>query len=110
MDPEDEIATKLQDYLFSYSHLLQGVPLTYELVGIIPMGKICGETGAIFLEALARFLILSFNIGNVLTCVDGFLMGVFSVIIDKDEEYTGNFKVVNINSYKYSFVIHGTAV
>lgn len=102
-NPEIEINKLLSLYLFKYTYKLLGIPLCYQIVGIYPIGNLILDNSCVFLTTVVEYDVLKIKIGDYLTSEEGYYFKIFSVIIDNDNNYTGRFKVIDINNTEEDF-------
>ncbi|KKO76709.1 hypothetical protein AAJ76_1000157322 [Vairimorpha ceranae] len=97
-DPDTEINIRLSSFLFKYSHKLEGIPLSYKIIGIFPFGNIICDNECIYLKTVVEFTFLSFKIGDVVYANEGVVFGVICAKIDGNDFYTGNLKIKDIDN------------
>ena len=94
-EPSVGIFKELSQYLLKYSHILSGYPLSFEIEGVKPTGKIL-EDGSIYANCLISFCVFGVGKGSILTSVNGYVSGVFPVVVDGNENFTGDFMVKSV--------------
>lgn len=94
-EPAVGIFKELSQYLLKYSHILSGFPLSFEIEGVKPTGKIL-EDGSIYANCLISFCVFGVGKGSILTSVNGYVCSVFPVVVDESDNFTGDFLVKSI--------------
>lgn len=98
-EPAVGIFKDLSQYLLRYSRILSGIPLSFEIEGVKPTGKIL-EDGSIYANCLVSFCVFAVGPGSILHAIDGYVCGVFPVTIDENESFTGDFMVKSMEDSK----------
>lgn len=99
-DPSTSIFQQLSENLLTYSHALQGFPLSFTIEGIFESGKML-ENGAIYVNCLIEFVVLKIIPNSSMYCSNGTLYGIFPVLVDDNSAFTGEFTV---KEYKNSII------
>jgi len=91
-DPSTSIFQQLSKNLLRYSNSLGGFPMSFTIEGIFESGQIL-EDGSIYVNCLIDFCVLKIIPHEQMYCSNGALYGIFPVIVDEDNAYTGEFAV-----------------
>lgn len=94
-DPSTSIFKQLSKHLLLYSHILSGFPLSFQIEGVLPKGKILDD-GSVYSVCLISFYVFKVTVGDVISCVDGCSLGIFTVQVEEEEDYTGDIIVKEI--------------
>lgn len=94
-EPAVGIFKDLSQYLLRYSRILSGFPLSFEIEGVKPTGKILAD-GSIYANCLVSFCVFGVGPGSILHSVNGYVCGIFPVTVDQDEDFTGDFMIKDI--------------
>lgn len=95
-DPSTSIFKQLSKHLLQYSNILSGFPLSFNIEGVLPAGKIL-ENGCVFVNCLVTFCTFRVVPGDTLYCTDGIVCGIFNVSVEKEENFNGEITVTKIN-------------
>jgi hypothetical protein len=111
-EPAVGIFKDISQFLLKYSQILSGFPLSFEIEGVKPTGKIL-EDGSIYANCLINFCVFSVKPGTVLQSVDGYVNGIFPVEMTQEgndnfeaggnngvQRFTGDFVVKKIEEEK----------
>lgn len=94
-DPSTSIFKQLSRCLLQYSTTLKGFPLSFEIEGIVPAGRIL-EDGSVYTKCRINFLLFQVAPGDILDCIDGNVCSIFKVNVDNDDAYNGEVTVKSI--------------
>lgn len=94
-DPSESIFKQLSKNLLIYSSTLGGFPLSFTIEGVFQSGRVL-EDGSVYVNCLIEFCVLKIVPSATMYCTDGSLMGIFPVVVDDDEGYTGDFAVKGV--------------
>lgn len=94
-DPSTSIFKQLSKHLLLYSHILNGFPLSFEIEGVLPEGRIL-EDGSVCSICLITFYVFKTAVGDTISCVDGCAFSIFTVQVEDEEEYTGDVLIKEI--------------
>lgn len=98
-DPSESIFKQLSRNLLVHSSVLGGLPLSFTIEGVFQSGRIL-EDGSVYVNCLIEFCVLKVVPSTAMYCMDGSLMGIFPVVVDGDEKYTGEFAVKSVTKGK----------
>ena len=98
-EPAVGIFRELSQFLLRYSHILSGFPLSFDIEGVKPTGKIL-EDGSIYAYCLVSFCVFGVGKGSILTADNGYVCNVFPVVVDNNENFNGDFVVKSIEESK----------
>lgn len=94
-DPSASIFLQFSRLLFCYSSELSGIPLSFTVEGVIPQGRIL-DGGSVYVNVLVTFCVLKIVPGTYLPAKDGLCMNIFQCVVDGSENYTGRFRIVDV--------------
>lgn len=105
-EPSECIFEHLSRLLLKYSRTLAGIPLSFQVGGITPYGRILDD-GSIYINTLTEWVVVKIAPGDRIDATDGMYMLTFPCEVDGDDDYHGCFKVKSIEK---SSKIVGTSV
>ncbi|KAM0681814.1 hypothetical protein GINT2_000331 [Glugoides intestinalis] len=94
-DPSTSIFKQLSRYLLQYSTILKGFPLSFEIEGVLPAGRIL-EDGCVYSKCRINFILFKVAPGDILDCIDGNICGIFKVKVDNEDSYNGEVTVKSV--------------
>lgn len=94
-DPSLCIHEKVSRLLLKYSKRISGIPLSFVIEGITPLGRIL-DGGGVYVNTLLEFCVLKIIPGNYISSVDGMYLNTFPCEVDKEDGHTGSFRVKSI--------------
>ncbi|KAM0676187.1 hypothetical protein GVAV_000150 [Gurleya vavrai] len=89
-DPQSYFHVFLQSFLLKYSHKLQGIPVSYEILGMSTRGELFNDCPFVFCPCLVDFVVYNIKNGDVVNVNNDFILGIFNCKGD------GKMMIVNI--------------
>lgn len=91
--PQPYIVQYLDTLLLKYTFSCNGIPISFELIGIAHKNIIYRDSPFMFIDCIVDFLIYEIKVGSIIDVRDGLLLGIFYC---EYENYSGRLKVTEI--------------